>query len=447
MKKSITLACLLVLALVVTGFSAPAQAEETGTHVHKMPPAPESWGEAFKDIWNRDKLTGDWGRDLHDHGLDVGLRLSQYYQNVASGGVNENGEYGGTMDYRVNADAKKVFGLWEGLSFNMHARTRFGKDVNADAGAFVLPNAGMLSPLPGDYHGTEITGLTASQYLPFFYGRLAAVTVGQIDVVDTVTMFFPNFAYGQEGFWNIQSTITALPWFGAVRGLSLYGGYAVTINQKYKAPESGFLALGTENDSTSWGSLGNAFDEVWLAGFHRFYWDLQDKMGYFMVFGGYSTKGQSSNDSSDIVVIPGQGLENTEEKKPWDIALYLYQDFWQAEGNPDRKATLLIGGTVGPDNPQFAQYHLFANVEVFGLMASRPHDRMGVGWWKNWLSDDFKDLVSPVIDLQNLWGVELYYNIALNKWLHLTPDLQLVENQRKRNDLAVISGVRLVMDF
>jgi hypothetical protein len=40
-----------------------------------------------------------------------------------------------------------------------------------------------------------------------------------------------------------------------------------------------------------------------------------------------------------------------------------------------------------------------------------------------------------------------YYNIALNKWLHLTPDLQLVENQRKRNDLAVISGVRLVMDF
>jgi porin len=52
-----------------------------------------------------------------------------------------------------------------------------------------------------------------------------------------------------------------------------------------------------------------------------------------------------------------------------------------------------------------------------------------------------------VIDLQNLWGVELYYNIALNKWLHLTPDLQLVENARKRADLAVIPEVRLVMDF
>jgi hypothetical protein len=102
---------------------------------------------------------------------------------------------------------------------------------------------------------------------------------------------------------------------------------------------------------------------------------------------------------------------------------------------------------VGPDNPQFAQYNLFASVEVFGLMASRPHDRVGVAWWKNWLSDNYKDLVSPVIDLQNLWGVELYYNIALNKWLHLTPDLQLVENERKRDDLAIIPGVRLVMDF
>lgn len=191
----LTIVCVVVLVLGLAGFSAPVQAEETGTHVHKMPPAPEPWGEAFKDIWNRDKLTGDWASDLHDHGLDVSLRLSQYYQNVASGGVNQNGEYGGTMDYRVTADAQKVFGLWKGLSFNMHARTRFGEDVLADAGAFTLPNTGMLMPSPGDFHGTEITGLTASQYLPFF-GGLANVTVGQFDVIDTVTGFFPWIAYG-----------------------------------------------------------------------------------------------------------------------------------------------------------------------------------------------------------------------------------------------------------
>ena len=118
MRKIVTIVCLLVLALVGAGFSVPAQAEETGTHVHKMPPAPESWGEAFKDIWNRDKLTGDWGSDLH--GLDVDLRRSHYYQNVASGGVNENGEYGRGLGLQAQVSDGR------GLS-----RTTAGKSIQA----------------------------------------------------------------------------------------------------------------------------------------------------------------------------------------------------------------------------------------------------------------------------------------------------------------------------
>jgi hypothetical protein len=46
-----------------------------------------------------------------------------------------------------------------------------------------------------------------------------------------------------------------------------------------------------------------------------------------------------------------------------------------------------------------------------------------------------------------VWGFELYYNIAINKWMHLTSDLQLVKNEHKGDDLAVIPGIRLVIDF
>jgi carbohydrate-selective porin OprB len=80
-------------------------------------------------------------------------------------------------------------------------------------------------------------------------------------------------------------------------------------------------------------------------------------------------------------------------------------------------------------------------------MASRPHDRMGVSGWYNWFSDQYTDLVSPVADLQDTWGFELYYSFAINKWLHLTPDLQLIQNEWEDDDFAVIPGVRLVMDF
>jgi porin len=442
----LTIVFLHILFLEVVVFSSSAQAQ-TSAHVHEVHTAPD---RSFKEIWNRDKLTGDWGgmrTDLTDHGIDIDLRLSQYGQGVASGGVDQNGEYGGTMDYRVNLDGPKLFGSWDGFSVNMHARTRFGQDVSADAGALAFQNLGMLMPLPGGYHATDITGLTVSQYLPFF-GGVANVTLGKLDIVDLLTGFFPNLSYGQEGFSNLNSTIPALPWFGAVRGLSLYGGYGATINQKYKMIQSGFLATGTKNVSTSWSSISDSFDEgAWLAGFHRLFWELDDKMGYFMVFVGGSTADQASNDPLDFVVIPGQGIESAKRKKPWDIALYVYQDFWQAKGNPNRKATFFMGGTVGPDNPQFAQYSLSANVEAFGLVASRPHDRMGVAGWHSWLSDNFKDLASPVTDLRNTWGFELYYNFAINKWLHLSPGLQLVKNERAADDLAVIPGVRLVMDF
>jgi carbohydrate-selective porin OprB len=72
---------------------------------------------------------------------------------------------------------------------------------------------------------------------------------------------------------------------------------------------------------------------------------------------------------------------------------------------------------------------------------------MGVSGWYNGLSDQFIDLVSPEVDLRDTWGFELYYNFAINKWLHLTPDLQLIQNERKDDDFAVIPGIRLIMEF
>jgi porin len=228
----------------------------------------------------------------------------------------------------------------------------------------------------------------------------------------------------------------------------LYGGYLATVNEKYQIGETGFVLTGTENVSDSWGSLHDSFDEgVWLAAFHRFFWKLEDKTGYFMVFAAGSTRDQASNDPRDWTVIPGQGIESTKEDKPWDIAAYIYQVFWQAEDDPNRKAAILLGGTAGPDDPQFAQYNFIAAVEAYGPIASRPHDRMGVAGWKSWLSDDFEDLVSPVIRLRDTWGVELYYNIEINPWLHVTADLQLIENENKGDDLAIIPGVRAVIDF
>jgi hypothetical protein len=303
-------------------------------------------------------------------------------------------------------------------------------------------------PLPGTYTGTDVTGLILSQNLPFFGGRLFNIELGKLDVIDTLTGFFPSIGYGQEGFWNVNALASNLPWFGAVTGLSLYGAVLTTINQEYQAAESGFLITGTEGVSDNWNSVKDSFDEgAWMAGFHRFFWKLEDKPGYFMIFAAGSTKDQASNDPRDWTDIPGQSVTSTKEDKPWDIALYIHQMLWQSENDPNRKAEIMIGGTVGPDDPQFAQYNFFTSVEMYGPMASRADDRMGVAFWYNWLSDNFKQLVRPEVNLRDTYGFELYYNVEINKWLHITPDLQFVRNERNGDDLAIIPGIRAVIDF
>ena len=277
--------------------------------------------------------------------------------------------------------------------------------------------------------------------------HLGLATAGKLDIIDAVSLFFPHVGGGQEGFWNVNALVSALPWFGAVDGLSLYGGWLATINKEYQTGQSAVLVTGTENVTTTMGEVSDSFDDVWVAAFHRFLYDIDGKPGYVMIFAGASTREQASNDPKDHVFIPGQGIVNEDEEKPWDVALYLSQTLWQAEGDPSRKTTLLMGGTAGPDNPQFAQYNAFAAVETYGLFESRPHDRMGVSGWHNWLSDEFTDLVSPVADLQDTWGFELYYNYQIMPSVHLTADLQLIENEWNEDDLAVVPGARLVIDF
>jgi len=72
---------------------------------------------------------------------------------------------------------------------------------------------------------------------------------------------------------------------------------------------------------------------------------------------------------------------------------------------------------------------------------------MGVAGWGNLLSDNFKKLVSPVIDLRDLWGVEVYYSVPVIPSVRLTADLQFVQNARNGDNIAVIPAVRLVTDF
>ena len=73
---------------------------------------------------------------------------------------------------------------------------------------------------------------------------------------------------------------------------------------------------------------------------------------------------------------------------------------------------------------------------------------MGVGGFYNQLSSDMKDLTSTVgIEIEDVWGTELYYNAEITPNFHLTADLQIIDNTNEADDTAFVLGLRGKIDL
>jgi porin len=332
----------------------------------------------------------------------------------------------------------------------------------------------MLFPLP-NCDCTEITNLTIMQGLwegtiPLQGDKGAAVVAaGKLNIVDLLTVSFPNFGNGLDGFLNFNALYSVWPylrfWF-----ISQYGASLALFNEDRGMPQLTFLAWGQDNVSATWDISDSFSDGVGLMGLARVFWDIGDKMGYAAVLASGSTKDYSYVDGIDWEPpFPGappiQPRPDIEEGNPWCVNPFIYQEFWrpgknsdsetplgtvgeEALGEHERKAYLWLSAAVADKSPSFARWNILGTVEALGPFASRPMDRMGLaGWYTVWNNDYKNELRLIGISPRNVYGFELYYNLAINPWLRLTADLQLVQNLDKAYDLAVIPGARLVLEF
>ena len=236
--------------------------------------------------------------------------------------------------------------------------------------------------------------------------------------------------------------------------ISQYGASVTLFNEDRGMPQVSFLVYGQDNVSDKWDISDSFSDGVGLMGTVRAFWDLGDKMGYLSLLAAGSTKKYSVVD--DIVwhpPAPGRPPFPSavrEEGNPWVVNTFLYQEFWRGAdgGKHERKAYLWLSAAVADESPSFARWSFVGTVEALGPLGSRPMDRMGfAGWYTEW-NGNYKDELRLIgISARDVFGFELYYNLAINPWLHLTADLQLVQNLDKADDLAVIPGLRLVLDL
>jgi porin len=390
------------------------------------------------------KMTGNWGgarTELANHGVQLDVRLIQFYQGVASGGANTNFAYGGKLDYLIKLDGKKM-GLWDGLFVNIHAETQFGESITDDAGGMSLPNTAMLYPLP-DYHGTAITGLLVEQAL----NKNFVLFGGKINVIDLWTMIYPRTGGGIDGFMNTNMLAAALPWFRYVN-LSFLGGGALVLRDDGQI-RGGVLVFDTNNCTTTSG-IPQLFDSgAGFMGLWRLFFDIDDKPGRLLfVFGG-TTRTYASLSASDWKLdVVDKTISAGKKTGAWTAAVYYDQVLWENPSDKKQNVWFFTGVSISDGNPSFAKWGGFASVEGTGLIPDREKDKAGVGVFYNQLSSELKDLAFDADHkLQDIWGMEAYYNIEIAPWFHLTPNLQVIQNQYRGDDPAVIVGIRSVIDF
>jgi len=411
-------------------------------------------------IWNRDKLSGDWGglrSDLGERGIDFEFRFNQYYQNVTTGGAQENDEYGGKLDYIVNVDGEKL-GLWRGLFLNLHAEYQYGDSIIADAGALTFNNTSMLYPAPGDT-ATEVTGWSITQGLYQKGDTAAALTVGKIHVGDLLNQAWPFLEMAKNGFMNYNVNIPVAP---LVRYLQLsHLGTALIVLHKNEI-KAAVAVLDTHNASTTSGFNQLGDNGATLIGIYRFFFDIQDKPGK-LTFLAATSSGEYTTFGETIYHVPVTGpfgrktfifnvpgLEEESERYPWTALAYYDQVVWQADAKGERNVRFVAAGALADQNPSIANWQYSGQVVATGLFDSRPRDKMGIGGYYVGVNSHVKDISRDSRFLPSLGdysGLEVFYSAALTPAIHLTGDIQITDSLEVDHDTAIIPGVRLSMEF
>ena len=62
-------------------------------------------------------------------------------------------------------------------------------------------------------------------------------------------------------------------------------------------------------------------------------------------------------------------------------------------------------------------------------------------------SEGLKNIAPPIVPLRDERGLELFYNVGVTPWCHVTTDLQVITPILGRVDTSLVLGLRAKIDF
>ena len=405
----------------------PIESEPRTPQDHPAPGADGAVSEA-PDLWSRPQLTGDWGgarTALADAGINVRADLTTIYQNVFEGGFASTSEIGANYDLWLDFDTGKM-GLWPGGFLNVYAEAQTRDSVNAEAGSFLAVNGDALFPEPDKDVGT-VTSLTYTQFLSHNFGLF----FGKVEVLNGDKN---TYAHGRSktnfinfGFVYNPVAIWTVPYTGLGGGFILVNG-------------DDFVLTVTALDSE--GEPGKAGWETWDNGGTTFSAEARvavsplDLSGHQLFGAIWSTRTLLSLDQDPF---PPLDFDD----RSWSVYYNFDQNVYEA-GDGSGQAIGVFGRVgVSDGNPNPVEWFGSFGVGGQGLFRGREKDTFGLGYY--FLSAD--ERAQPFFGISDTSAYELFYNFEVTPWLHITPDLQLIDSALPGLDNTWVAGIRGHLQF
>lgn len=428
------------------------------------------------DFLTAPAATGDWGglrNTLAEQGISFNVEVLQFGLGNAYGGrdTNDGFQYSGSADYILQLDTGRL-GLWPGGLFKFRGETGFGRGINSLAGAVSPVNFDALFPEP---HDSGLTTLTEAWYLQFLSPKLY-ILGGKIDPSRLHGQnVFTSDPYGQflnTSLWQPPNSFALVPYTAWMAGVgyiptSWLSGATLVMDSYSKVTRTGFeTAFHSPNGATVLQALTFHVEPFGLKGHQRLNaaWSSRDRVRIqdldrlFLAtatepsFSRLEVRQRITNPFPRLKRpkfirkgIVSRTLEPDPKSDDWAFWYDFDQYFYQEPQDPTQGIGLFgkFGWSPGETNPVATYYSI--GIGGKGIIPRRDKDRFGIGYYMLNLSEDFPGLFNANAEQ----GVELFYNIEVTPWFHLTPDVQVIVDSggSDRDEPAIVYGIRGQLSF
>jgi porin len=387
------------------------------------------------------RLTGDCGgvrTGMAEKGLTVDLNGIFSFQGVAGGGLNLGHDVGNVFSGNLGVvfDTEKA-GLWPGGVLKARLEGRGGATAVRGAGATSPVNNQAVFPLVEGSGGSEVLALTELTFTQFLTEKIG-LTGGLLNTTYGDNNPITGNAISNQHFMNLGFLYSPVE-AGVAPAVTLGGGVVLI---PIEGVMGSFTVFGSEE--TAGKNPFALYEGTTFATEWEFEHELGEKPGG-MVFGGLYSVNQLRLPFGSVPRLVLEELEAGEEvETDADSWAVFWNGYQYLVGDEERGMGVFARAGLSDGSPNPVRAHAALGLGGVGLLPGREKDRWGAGMYYQKLADG---VISQLDGLDDEIGGEVFYNVALTPWMHVTLDVQVIDSAVPQAGTVVVLGTRVGIQF